>query len=256
MKIITWNVNSVRSRLERLLALLERDKPDVLCLQELKSREEDFPYSPLGDAGYHAAVFGQKTYNGVAILAREEPRSVQCGFRDEDSDPQARMIEVRVGGVRVLCLYVPNGAEVASEKFSYKLEWLRRLRRYLDQSCHPSEPLLLCGDFNIAPDDRDVPDPAKWNDTVLCVPEVRACWSEILGWGLVDLFRLHHDEAGLYTWWDYRRLGFPRNEGLRIDHILGTHSLARRCVSASIDRNERKGQKPSDHATLQVVLED
>ena len=256
MKVVTWNVNSIRTRLERALRWLEREAPDVLCLQELKCTEEQFPFESLSEVGYTSSVHGQKTYNGVAILSRSEPSDVERGFGDGVEDEQARMISARVAGVRILSLYVPNGSEVGSEKYAYKLEWMQRLREYLERACQPSEPLLLCGDFNVAPDDLDVAQPENWNETVLCHSEVRAALARILDWGLVDSFRQRHPQEVAYTWWDYRNLGFPRNEGLRIDHILATEPLSRRCVDVAIDRNERKGKKPSDHAPLYIILED
>ena len=256
MKVVTWNVNSVRSRLERLLAFLERFEPDVLCLQELKAQEEAFPFAAIRAAGYHAAVHGQKTYNGVAVLTRQEPAEVERGFGDGAPDEQARMIAVRLEGLEVLSLYVPNGSEVGSEKYAYKLAWLGRLRAYLERTRSPDEPLLLCGDFNVAPTDRDVARPEEWKESVLCHPDVRAAFSSLLDWGLVDTFGQQHPEGGAYTWWDYRQLGFPRGDGLRIDHILATRPLAERCRSVLIDRDERKGKKPSDHAPFLIELAD
>ncbi|MFQ5515548.1 MAG: exodeoxyribonuclease III [Myxococcota bacterium] len=255
MKIATWNVNSIRTRLGRVRAFLEREQPDVLCLQELKAPEDRFPYDAFRSLGYEAAVHGQKTYNGVAVLSRVGLAEIERGFGDGEDDPQARMIGARVDGLRVLSLYVPNGASVGSEKYAYKLSWMKRLRAYLERARDPQEPLLLCGDFNVAPEDRDVANPDDWHDSVLCHPEIRAALGEITAWGLVDTFRLNHPESGHYTWWDYRRLAFPRGDGLRIDHIFATEPLARRCVSAAIDRNERKGKQPSDHAPVSVVLD-
>jgi exodeoxyribonuclease-3 len=254
MKIATWNVNSIRTRLERVVRFLDREAPDVLCLQELKTREESFPFEELSRAGYHSAVYGQKTYNGVAILARSEPFDVTRGFGDGIEDPQARMIAARVADVRVVSLYVPNGREVGSDKYEYKLEWMGRLRAFLEQFCDPSEPLLLCGDVNVAPQDRDVATPEDWKDSVLCHEQVRSALEHIMDWGLVDTFRQHHSEGGYYTWWDYRQLAFPRNQGLRIDHIFATETLASRCVSAVIDRDERKGKQPSDHVPVFIEL--
>jgi exodeoxyribonuclease-3 len=256
LKIATWNVNSIRMRLERLLRWLERQRPDVVCLQELKTPEAGFPFEPLREAGYYAAVCGQRTYNGVAVLSGSEPLEVRRSFDDGVEDPQARFISTLVGGVQILCAYVPNGSTVGSEKWDYKLRWMGRLRKYLDEHCEPSEPLALCGDFNIAPEDRDVANPDKWRDTVLCQEEGRKALREICEWGLVDAFRLKHSEGGLYSWWDYRQLGFPRNDGLRLDHVLVTPALAERCVAAEIDRQERKGKQPSDHAPVIVSFSD
>jgi len=250
MKIATWNVNSVRARLERLLAWLGKVRPDVLCIQELKVTNEAFPREAVNQAGYHAAVLGQKTYNGVAILSRTEPAGVVRGIEDGVDDPQARLVSADVDGVRIINAYVPNGQEVGSEKFQYKLDWLGRLRGYLDRRCRPDEPVLLCGDFNVAPDDADVASPAEWADTVLCCPAVRAALEHVRQWGLIDAFRKHHPEGHVYTWWDYRELAFPRNDGLRLDHLFATAPLTERCMSAEVDRNERKGVKPSDHAPV------
>jgi exodeoxyribonuclease-3 len=255
MKIATWNVNSIRAREERLLNWLAKQQPDVVCLQELKVTDDAFPFEALRQAGYYAAVCGQKTYNGVAILARTEPTEVERGFGDGVEDPQARFIAATVAGVRIASVYVPNGGEVGTDKYAYKLDWLRRFKAYLKARHRLSGPLVLCGDFNIALEERDVANPDLWEGTVLFNPEMRDQFREFLELGLVDTFRLHHTEAGLYSWWDYRQLGFPRNDGLRIDHILATRSLADRCTTALIDREERKGAKPSDHAPVIAVFD-
>jgi exodeoxyribonuclease-3 len=254
VKIATWNVNSVRARLDRLVAWLARHSPDALCLQELKVADEAFPFEAIERAGYRAVVHGQKTYNGVAILAREEPTDVACGLGDDIDDPQARLIAATVGGVRVLSAYVPNGGEVGSAKWDYKLAWLARLRRYLDAPCQAGQPLALCGDLNIAPEARDVHDPVLWEGSVLFHEALRGAFAQLHDWGLTDAFRLHHSEGGLYSWWDYRMLAFPKNAGLRIDHILLTAPLASRCTAVVIDRAERKAQQPSDHAPVVAEL--
>jgi len=255
MKIATWNVNSIRSRLERLVRWLERTGPDVVCLQELKVTEEAFPFGPILDTGYHAAVCGQKTYNGVAILAREEPVHVDRGLGDGENDPQARLIAADVSGVRVLSAYVPNGQTVGSEKYAYKLDWLRRLHEHLKRRYAPSDSLVVCGDFNVAPDDRDVANPERWAGSVLCDQAAREALENVRRWGLADVFRQHHPAGGVYSWWDYRMLAFPKNDGLRIDHIFTTQRLAGRCTAAEIDRDERKGRKPSDHAPVIATFE-
>jgi len=254
MKIATWNVNSVKARNDRLLAFLARHAPDVVCLQELKLETSAFPYTELAQVGYRAAVHGQKTYNGVAVLARSEPEDVAIGLGPDDDDPQARAIAATIAGVRVLSLYVPNGSEVGSEKFAYKLAWLDCLLAHLNAAHSPDQPLLLCGDLNIAPDDRDVARPAEWAGSVLCAAEVRERFQRLLAFGLVDCVRKHHPEGGLYSWWDYRMLGFPKNNGLRIDHVLATASVAARCGAAYVDRDERKGKLPSDHAPVIIEL--
>ena len=250
MKIATWNLNSVRAREARLLAWLAARQPDLLCLQELKAADEDFPSAAVEAQGYQAAVYGQRTYNGVAILSRGPLVEVEKGFRDDDEDTQARLISARAGEIRVVCAYFPNGAQVGSEKFAYKLRWMERMRGYLERTLQKDKPAVLCGDFNVAPEDRDVSRPEEWKESVLCHPDARAALARIAELGLVDTFRKHHSEGGYYSWWDYRMLGFPKNNGLRIDHILATEPLAARCSEAEIDRNERKGKQPSDHAPV------
>lgn len=256
MKIVTWNVNSIRMRLERLLRWLDTHRPDAMCLQELKAVEEKFPFEALREAGYHAAVCGQPTYNGVAVLSRDEPREIHKSLGDSHEDSQARFLSALVRNVRILSVYVPNGSVVGSEKWTYKLEWLGRLRAYLDAHHDPAEPLALCGDFNVAPEDRDVANPDKWRDSVLCHELSRKALRELSEWGFVDAFRRHHSEGGLYSWWDYRQLGFPKNDGLRLDHIFVTETLARRSLAAEIDRQERKGKQPSDHAPVIASFSD
>jgi exodeoxyribonuclease-3 len=255
MKIATWNVNSVRAREERLLRWLSTHRPDVLCLQELKVTEDAFPLLAIRSLGYHAAVHGQKTYNGVAILSLGEPAEVERSFGDGGDEAHARLVAARVRGVHVASVYVPNGQEVGSEKWGYKLEWMKRLRAWLDRRFAASDPVAVCGDFNVAPEARDVCDPVAWEPSVLFHPEARAALEHVRAWGLVDAFRLHHEAPGLYSWWDYRMLAFPKNQGLRIDHVLLSEPLAARCTAALIDRNERKGKQPSDHAPVVVEVE-
>jgi exodeoxyribonuclease-3 len=255
MKLATWNVNSIRAREERLLRWLGSAWPDVVCLQELKVTDDAFPFERVRALGYHAAVHGQKTYNGVAILSHEEASEVERGFADDGDETQARLVAARVRGVRIVSAYVPNGGEVGSDKWAYKLEWLKRLRAWLDRRFPKTEPLALCGDFNVAPETRDVCDPRAWEGTVLFHPDVRRALEEVRAWGLVDAFRLHHEGPGFYSWWDYRMLAFPKNQGLRIDHVFLSEPLAKRCTAASIDRNERKGKQPSDHAPVVVELD-
>ena len=255
MKLATWNVNSIRAREERLLRWLEATAPDAVCLQELKVTNEAFPFEALRAAGFHAAVHGQKTYNGVAILSRLEPEKVERGFGDDGDDVQSRLITARIAGVHVVCVYVPNGAEVGCEKWAYKLEWLKRLRGWLDRRFEKTDLVALCGDINVAPEARDVHDPEAWEASVLCHPDARRAFVEVRAWGLQDSFRLHHEDPGFYSWWDYRMLGFPKNRGLRIDHIDLSEPLAGRCTGTSIDRNERKGKQPSDHAPVVVELD-
>jgi exodeoxyribonuclease-3 len=255
MKLATWNVNSIRAREERLVRWLSLRQPDVLCLQELKVTEDVFPLVPLQALGYHAAVHGQKTYNGVAVLSRAEPSAVERGFGDGCDETQSRLVTVQIGDVHVVSAYVPNGHEVGSEKWAYKMEWMARLRAWLDRRFAKTDLVALCGDFNVAPEARDVCDPEAWESSVLFHPEARAALEHVRAWGLVDAFRLHHEEGGLYSWWDYRMLAFPKNRGLRIDHVFLSEPLAARCRAARIDRNERKGKQPSDHAPVVVELD-
>ena len=258
MKLASWNVNSIRVRGDRLLRWLDAHRPDVMCLQELKATEAQFPLERIRAAGYEGAIFGQKGYNGVAILGRDgyHVEDVRFGLGDADDDSAARLIAARVAGTQVLTVYVPNGQVVGSEKYAYKLEWLRRLRAFLERHHRTSEPLVVCGDFNVAPEPRDVDRPKEWERSVLFHPDVRAALRELMGWGLVDTFRLHHSEGGFYSWWDYRMLSFPKNDGLRLDLILATEPLAGRCTEASIDRDERKGKLASDHAPVLATFED
>jgi len=254
MKIATWNVNSIRARQERLLAWLQKTEPDVVCLQEIKVADEPFPHEAIQAAGYHATVHGQKTYNGVAILSRTKPSNVERGMADGGDDSQARLLRAEIDGIQAISAYVPNGEMVGSAKYAYKLDWMRRLRAYLEQRFTPAVPLALCGDFNVARDDGDVARPDAWADTVLFHPQIRDAMEQLLSWGLIDVFRQHHPEGGFYSWWDYRMLAFPKNDGLRLDYILATERLAAGSTSAEIDRQQRKGEKPSDHAPVAAIF--
>jgi exodeoxyribonuclease-3 len=254
LTVATYNVNSIRARLDRVLAWLGRAACDVVCLQELKVADGEFPRDAFEAAGWHCAVHGQRTYNGVAILSRAPLEGVTAGLGDGIADPEARLLGAQVAGVRIVSAYVPNGQTVGSAKWAYKLAWLGRLRAWLERNVSPDQPLVLAGDFNVAPEDRDVARPDEWCDSVLCHAEARAAFYGIVDWGLVDTVRLHHHGDGPYTWWDYRMLGFPKNNGLRIDHILVTPGLGRRCREAYVVRDERKGKQPSDHAPVVAVL--
>jgi exodeoxyribonuclease-3 len=254
VKVATWNINSVRARIQRLLPWLERRAPDVVCLQEIKVEDEKFPFDGIERAGYHSSVFGQKTYNGVAILSRFEPTRLERGLGDDTPDEEARLIAATIQGIHILCAYVPLGTAVGTERWVYKLEWFQRLKGYLERNLKPGDPVLLCGDLNVAPEDRDVAHPDEWRDTVLCHEEGRVAMRDLMSWGLIDTMRLHHEGPGPYSWWDYRMLAFPKGNGLRIDHILASQPLADRCSEAFVDRDERKGKKPSDHAPVVAVL--
>lgn len=255
MRIVTWNVNSVRARLPRLLPWLEENAPDVLCLQETKVIDDLFPYEPLEDLGYNVVVHGQKTYNGVAILARHGIEAVVRGFPDDEEGAQARVIGCAVEDVLVLNLYVPNGSSVGSDKYAYKLDWLGRLRAFLDATYDPSEKIVVCGDFNITFDDRDVHDPEKWHEKILCSTPEREALRHVMDFGLTDALRKHHDEAGIYTWWDMRGGSFPRDHGLRIDHFLMSEAALAACTAVDVDREARKGPGPSDHAPVLATLD-
>jgi exodeoxyribonuclease-3 len=253
--LATWNVNSIRARQERLVEWLAAKKPDVVCLQELKCELPVFETIDFRALGYEVAATCQKTYNGVAILSRRPLADVQIGLQDGDAeDTQARLVAATVDGIRVVSVYVPNGQAVGSEKYAYKLRWMDRLRRYLDARCDPGQPLAVLGDFNVAPEPRDVHDPAAWEAETLFHVDSRNALERIRGFGLVDAFRLHHDEAGAYSWWDYRMLAFPKNRGLRIDLVLVTKPLAARVTASFIDREQRKGKGPSDHAPVLVEI--
>ena len=250
LTIASWNINSVRARAARLETWLALRKPDVLCLQELKCTEEQFPLEVVQRLGYHAAVYGQKTYNGVAILSTSPLEEVERGLPVADDDGEARVLGATVRGTRVLSVYAPNGQSVDSPAYQGKLAFYARLRRALDGRYRAEAPLVLCGDFNVAPEERDVWDPVLWEgQTLFSLPE-RAALKEVVAFGLEDTFRRHHSEPGRYSWWDYRMLGFPKNRGLRIDAIYATKSLAERCEAADIDREARKGKLPSDHAPV------
>jgi exodeoxyribonuclease III len=250
VKLATWNLNSIRARTERLLAWLEREKPDVLCLQETKVEDAGFPNAAIEKLGYQIAMFGQRSYNGVAILSTQPLADVTREFGDGKDDGDARVIAATTHGVRVVCLYVPNGQELTSDKYPYKLAWLGRLRAYLDRVAKPDQPLIVCGDMNVTPDDRDVWAPEKWKDQIHCSAPERAALVEVCGFGLVDLFRAKYPDARTWSWWDYRGVSFFKDQGLRIDVIYGTQPIAARTTDVRIDRTARKGQDASDHAPV------
>jgi exodeoxyribonuclease III len=249
MRLATWNVNSLRVRLPQLLAWLERERPDVVCLQETKVVDADFPLAALHDAGYAAVFTGQKTYNGVAIVSRTPAADVIAVLPDA-GDEQKRFIAASFGAVRVINVYVPNGEAVDSDKYGYKLDWLRHLERFLREELRAHEQLAVVGDFNIAPEDRDVYDPAAWRGQVLCSDAERAAFRNLVGTGLVDVFRRFPQPDGAYSWWDYRQAAFPRNRGLRIDHVLASAPLTSTATNCRIDVEPRRAERPSDHAPV------
>jgi exodeoxyribonuclease-3 len=254
MKIATWNVNSLKVRLSQVLDFLTVHKPDVLCLQETKTEDANFPVMDINAAGYQAVFSGQRTYNGVAILSLRAPQEVTMGIADFD-DPQKRVISALIDGVRVICVYIPNGESVTSEKYGYKLDWLRRLNHCLRIDLERYPRLAILGDYNIAPEDRDVHDPKLWEGKILFSEPEKAAFKDLVALGLCDSFRLFDQPEKSYSWWDYRTNGFKRGLGLRIDHILLSAELAKRCKSCTIDRERRAHDRPSDHAPVMVEIE-
>ena len=254
MRVATWNVNSLKARMGRVEEWLEYAHPDVLCMQETKLADSAFPALAFGALGYEAAHCGQGQWNGVAILSRVGLEDVMAGFSDqtEDETTEARLLWATCGGVRVASVYVPNGRMVGSEHYEAKLAWLERLHRHLVTECDPTAPLVVCGDFNVAPDDRDVWDTTKLHGATHVSPPERAAVEALVDWGLEDVFRRCYDDAGLYSWWDYRAGDFHQHRGLRIDLVLATEVLAGRTTFALIDRFARKGKLPSDHAPVLV----
>jgi len=250
MKIATWNVNSVIARLPLVLRWLEKEKPDVLCIQETKCSDDKFPLLELKAAGYDCVLFGQQSYNGVAVISRAGCGNVRRGFPDDDAASQARLLAIDIAGISIVNVYIPNGQFVGSEKYQFKLSWMSRLREFLDQSYGRDSELLLCGDFNVAPEERDVHDPRLWQNRILFSGPERAALQVIKDWGFTDTFRLHTEEGGQYSWWDYRAGGFRRNLGLRIDHVWVSAVLARRSVRTWIDKETRAWERPSDHAPV------
>jgi exodeoxyribonuclease-3 len=257
MILAAWNVNSLNVRLPRLLAWLAAHTPDVVCLQETKLEDHKFPVVDIAAAGYTAHFAGQKTYNGVAILARNglTVTDVAAGIPGF-ADDQKRVIAATIAGVRVIDFYVPNGQSVDSDKYRYKLAWCAAAAAYLRDELPRHANVAVLGDFNVAPEDRDVHDPALWAGQVLCTVPERDAFRAFLAAGLKDSFRLFDQPPATFSWWDYRQLAFPKNHGMRIDHILLSAPLAARCAASRIDRNERKGEKPSDHAPVLVELRD
>lgn len=259
VRIATWNVNSVRARIAHVLRWIGLRNPDVLCLQELKVQDPEFPYEEFTSRGYRCAVAGQKTYNGVAILSRMPIERPVIGFPDLPAEhplnSQRRLLAAGIGRVRVVSAYLPNGEAVGSEKFAFKLDFFRELRAYLDANFSRSQPLCLCGDFNVAPEPIDVHDPQGWEGRVLFSEPEREALAAIRALGFTDCFRKHHPEGGRYTWWDYRMRAFQRKMGLRIDHLWATSPLAARCIAADIDVEPRRWERPSDHAPVWADFE-
>ena len=252
MKIATWNVNSLNVRLPHVLDWLTSEKPDVLCLQETKQEDSKFPYEALKEAGYNAIHSGQKTYNGVAILTPHTIEDPHFGITDY-ADEQKRVISATINGIRIICAYIPNGQSLDSDKYQYKLGWLKALNSFVASELKQHPKLALLGDYNIAPEDRDVHDPKAWEGQVLVSEPEREAFKQLITLGLHDGFRLFEQEEKSFSWWDYRMAGFRRNLGLRIDHILVSDALKASCQRAWIDKAPRKLERPSDHTP--VVLE-
>lgn len=260
LKVVTWNINSIRQRLDRLVAFLDRHDPDVVCLQETKIQDADFPRAPLEEMGYTVALHGQKTYNGVAMLSKRPMEDITTGFDDDPLPEHARVLSALIDGIRIYDLYVPNGKSPGTEPYEAKLRWYGALKAHLARHHEPDAPVLLVGDFNVAPEARDVHDPKRWEGKIhYSVPE-RERLKDLMSWGLVDLLRLHTQEDGIHTWWDYRLGAFHRGWGLRIDLGLATEPLSRRCTGVDVDREERKPSsgegKPSDHAPVLFTFTD
>jgi exodeoxyribonuclease-3 len=254
LKIASWNVNSLNVRLPHVLAWCSAAQPDILALQETKLPDERFPVDELTEAGYHSLYSGQKTYNGVAILSKEPGRDMITDVPGLD-DPQRRILAATYGDVRVIDLYVVNGAEVGSEKFDYKLHWLEQVTRFIAAETERFENVIVLGDFNIAPDDRDVYDPEAWHEKILCSTPEREALKRILDLGLTDTFRLFEQEERSWSWWDYRMNMFRRKLGLRIDLVLASAAMAGRCTRAWIDREPRTQERPSDHTPVIAEFE-
>lgn len=249
MKVATWNVNSIRARLDRLVDWLDSRTPDVVCLQETKVEDGTFPAAILREHGYESVTVGQRTYNGVAILSRTPITDVARVLPGNDDDPQARFVAATTAGLRVVSVYVPNGEAVDSPKFAYKLAWLERLHAFC-AGLDATVPTVIGGDYNIAPAEIDCHDPAAWEGGVLFSRPERDAFGRLVGTGLVDLVRHLNPTTPCFSWWDYRMLAFPKNKGMRIDHLLATPALAARATAAGVDREARKGKQPSDHAPV------
>ena len=247
LKVASWNVNSLNVRLPHVLAWSDSAQPDILAIQETKLTDDRFPVDVLMDAGYHSVYSGQKTYNGVAILSREPAVDIVTDIDGLD-DPQRRILAATIGDIRIINLYVVNGSEVGSEKYAYKLHWLEQVNRWVANEMQKSGKVIVLGDFNIAPQDRDVHDPEAWHEKILCSTPERQALQKMLGFGLTDTFRLFEQEEKTWSWWDYRMAAFRRNMGLRIDLVLASKLLADNCSAAYIDKEPRRQERPSDHA--------
>lgn len=250
MLIATWNVNSILARLPSVIRWLDDVKPDVLCMQETKCTDDKFPLLLFQERGYQCQLFGQQSYNGVAILTRATCETKYRGYPGDDEAAQSRLITTTVNDINIVNVYIPNGQAVGSEKYAFKLEWMRRLRDFFETHYDRTAPVMLCGDFNVAPEDRDVHDVRLWRGRIMFSEQEHAALQQIKDWGFTDAFRLHTEEGGKFTWWDYRAGAFRRNLGLRIDHVWISDPLVPRSTRSWIDIEPRTWEKPSDHAPV------
>ncbi|MFC1738730.1 exodeoxyribonuclease III [Planctomycetota bacterium] len=254
MEVAGFNVNGLRARLPIVSRWLSRHRPDILCVQETKVQDADFPTGAFDETGYKYIFKGQKSYNGVAIFSKKDIAKTSFGFDDEPKD-ESRLIKAEINGIVIVNTYIPQGYLPESEKFDYKLKWFNRLRKYFDKNFKPTDPILWVGDFNIAPAAKDVYDPETLSGHVCFHPDVHKALNEIMQWGFVDVFRIHCDEPGQYTFWDYRLNSFKRNLGWRLDHIMATRALAEKCTKCHIDKEPRAAEKPSDHTPIVAEFE-
>ncbi|MCK5809830.1 MAG: exodeoxyribonuclease III [Cocleimonas sp.] len=248
-KVATWNVNSLRVRLEQVIKWLAAEQPDVLVLQETKLTDDQFPKEDIKAAGYHVVFSGQKTYNGVAILSKIKPEDTLMDIPKLD-DPQRRILAATIKGIRILNLYVVNGSEVGSDKYDYKLDWISKVTDWVAEQRKQHQKFIILGDFNIAPNDHDVHNPKSWHERILCSTPERQALKDLLNLGFVDSFRQFEQQDKTWSWWDYRRAGFEKNRGLRIDLILSSHLLSERCIACFVDKEPRGWERPSDHAPV------
>ena len=251
MKIATWNINSINSRIGHVLQWCENNQPDVLCLQETKCVDEKFPYKQIKSAGFeHIAILGEKAYNGVAIISKYQLHDLQLNFPDDTRESPKRLIAATINNIRIVNTYVPHGTSLGSDKFTFKLDWLARLRKHFDQNYSIDDKVLLCGDLNVAPHEMDVWNVRYWKDRMHFTKPERDALLDVKKWGFVDVFRQMNSEPGEYSWWDYFHHSFEKNQGLRIDHIWASPPLADKCIDCWIDKAPRALEKPSDHAPV------
>ncbi|MBX2810408.1 MAG: exodeoxyribonuclease III [Myxococcales bacterium] len=256
MKIVTWNVNSLRARLDLVLNWIEVNAPDIICLQETKTTDQEFPEDEFGDLDYDIVYFGQPSYNGVAIAARDPIKNVVKGFPGALPDDEKRLIAATINGIRIINIYLPNGNSYNSDKYRFKLQWMDNLQRFIESGPLFSSPLILLGDFNVAPRDEDIYPAYGTGEQLFISSAERDRYRQLIQWGMTDMLEHFHPDTQQYTWWDYRGAGFQRDEGMRIDHILATHTILSRSSSCDVDRGPRAEEHPSDHAPVILRLKD